>query len=112
MLRATWPTGWTNRTSTCPRSAVSSADPGQDRALASNAQEPNPARALLPARRFRTQVAALVAHYNHARYHESLDNLTPADVYFGGAEAVILEREKIQRQTIANRRLQHHLQAA
>ena len=29
-----------------------------------------------------------------------------------GAEAVILEREKIQRQTIANRRLQHHLQAA
>ena len=27
----------------CPRSAVSSADPGQDRALASNAQEPNPA---------------------------------------------------------------------
>src|SRR6202042_3113302 len=26
------------------------------------------------------QVAAFVAHYNHARYHESLDNLTPADV--------------------------------
>ena len=25
------------------------------------------------------QVAAFVAHYNHARYHESLDNLTPAD---------------------------------
>ena len=33
------------------------------------------------------QVAAFVAHYNHARYHESLDNLTPADVYFGRAEA-------------------------
>jgi putative transposase len=26
------------------------------------------------------QVAAFVAHYNHVRYHESLDNLTPADV--------------------------------
>ena len=25
------------------------------------------------------KVAAFVAHYNHARYHESLDNLTPAD---------------------------------
>ena len=29
------------------------------------------------------QVAAFVAHHNHARYHESLANLTPADVYFG-----------------------------
>jgi putative transposase len=53
-----------------------------------------------------------VAHYNHARYHESLDNLTPADVYFGRAEAVLLERERIKRQTFANRRLQHHLHAA
>ena len=53
-----------------------------------------------------------VAHYNHARYHESLDNLTPADVYFGRAETVLLERERIKRQTIANRRLQHQLRAA
>ena len=58
------------------------------------------------------QVAAFVAHYNHARYHESLDNLTPADVYFGRAEAVLLERKRIKRQTIANRRLQHQLHAA
>src|ERR1700735_5264447 len=29
------------------------------------------------------QVAAFVERYNHARYHESLANLTPADVYFG-----------------------------
>ena len=59
------------------------------------------------------QVAAFVAHYNHARYiTESLDNLTPADVYFERAEAVLLERERIKRRTIANRRLQHHLHAA
>jgi len=58
------------------------------------------------------QVAAFVEHYNHARYHESLDNLAPADVYFGRAERILLEREKIKRQTIANRRLQHRLQAA
>ena len=51
-------------------------------------------------------------HYNHARYHESLGNLTPADVYFGRAEAILLERERIKRQTIANRRLQHQLRAA
>ena len=58
------------------------------------------------------QVAAFVEHYNHARYHESLGNLTPADVYFGRGQTILLERERIKRQTIANRRLQHHAQAA
>jgi putative transposase len=55
------------------------------------------------------QVAAFVVLCNHARYHVSLDNLTPADLYFGRAEAVLLERERIKRETIANRRLQHQL---
>jgi transposase InsO family protein len=32
------------------------------------------------------RVAAFVEHYNHARAHESLGNLTPADVYFGRSE--------------------------
>ena len=58
------------------------------------------------------QGAAFVAQYNHARHHESLANLTPADVYFGRAETILLERQRIKRQTIANRRLQHHLHAA
>ena len=57
------------------------------------------------------QVAAFVEHYNHGRYHESLGNLTPADVYFGRGETILLERERIKRQTIANRRLQHHVRA-
>ena len=52
------------------------------------------------------QIGAFVEHYNHARYHESLDNLTPADVYFGRAQTILLERERIKRQTIAHRRLQ------
>jgi putative transposase len=38
----------------CPRRSASSADPGQDRALASDAQEPHPAGELLPAGRPRT----------------------------------------------------------
>ncbi len=58
------------------------------------------------------QIDAFVAHYNHVRYHESLDNLTPADVYFGRAETILTERQRIKRATIANRRLQHQLQAA
>ena len=38
----------------------------------------------------------VVDHYNHRRYHESLSNLTPADVYFGRAQTILLEREKDQ----------------
>ena len=58
------------------------------------------------------QIDAFVVHYNHVRYHESIDNLTPADVYFGRAETILAERHRIKRATIANRRLQHRLQAA
>jgi transposase InsO family protein len=38
-------------------------------------------------------VTDFVDHYNHRRHHESLDNLTPADVYFGRG-ARILERRQ------------------
>lgn len=38
------------------------------------------------------QIGAFVEHYNHSRYHESNDNLTPADVYFGRAEPILTER--------------------
>jgi putative transposase len=58
------------------------------------------------------RVGAFVEHYNHHRYHESLDNLTPADAYLGRGEAILLERERIKRQTLASRRLHHHAQAA
>jgi putative transposase len=58
------------------------------------------------------QVGAFVEHYNHARAHESLSNLAPADVYFGRGEAILLERGRIKRQTLASRRLHHHAQAA
>jgi putative transposase len=53
-----------------------------------------------------------VDHYNHRRYHESLKNLTPADVYFGRGPTILLKRERIKRETITQRRLQHRLKAA
>ena len=58
------------------------------------------------------QIAAFVADYNHLRYHESIANLTPADVYFGRGQTLLIERQRIKRQTIANRRLLHRRQAA
>ena len=58
------------------------------------------------------QIEAFVEHYNHRRYHESLSNVTPADAYFGRAETIIKQRERIKRQTIEHRRLQHRKLAA
>ncbi len=60
----------------------------------------------------KAQIEAFVAHYNHHRYHESLNNLTPADVYFGRGQTILLERERIKRKTIEQRRLQHRKRAA
>ena len=58
------------------------------------------------------QVGAFVDHYNHRRYHESLNNLTPADVYFGRDRAIIDRRRRIKQRTIEQRRLAHQLSAA
>ena len=58
------------------------------------------------------QIGDFVGNYNHRRYHESLGNLTPADVYFGRGQTILLERERIKRHTFEKRRLQHHRQAA
>jgi putative transposase len=52
-------------------------------------------------------IGEFVEHYNNRRYHESLDNLTPADVYFGRAPAILKRRETIKRKTIEQRRRLH-----
>ena len=52
-------------------------------------------------------VADFVDHYNHRRYHESLDNLTPADVYFGRGQCILDTRKEIKRKTIEQRRRKH-----
>ena len=45
-----------------------------------------------------------VHYYNHYRYHESLDNVTPANVYWGRREQILKQREKIKQQTMAKRK--------
>ena len=53
------------------------------------------------------ELASFVEYYNHQRYHEALDNMVPADVYFGRQKEVLSRREEIKRQTLAKRRLQN-----
>ena len=60
----------------------------------------------------RQQIDAFVDQYNHRRYHESLQNLTPADVYFGRGQTILQQRERIKRKTIETRRLLHRKSAA
>ena len=45
-----------------------------------------------------------VEYYNTKRYHESLDNLTPEDVYLGRGEQILKLRQEIKEKTIRQRR--------
>lgn len=52
-------------------------------------------------------IEQFVTHYNTWRYHESLNNLTPEDVYLGRGQAILNEREKIKHATMESRRRLH-----
>jgi len=49
-----------------------------------------------------------VLHYNHERFHEALNNLTPADVFYGRGEVILELREMIKRNTLAMRKQIHY----
>lgn len=53
---------------------------------------------------------SFVHHYNYHRYHESLNNVTPADVYFGKREQILKRREKMKQQSIMQRRKTYRLE--
>ena len=52
-------------------------------------------------------IGDFVAYYNNERYHEALDNVTPADTYFGRQHAVVSEREKIKKHTMRKRKKEY-----
>ncbi len=58
------------------------------------------------------QIETFVDHYNHQCYHESINNLTPADVYFGRGPTILLKIERIKQNTLETRCLQHRKNAA
>jgi putative transposase len=48
-----------------------------------------------------------VHYYNTRRYHESLHNLTPHDVYFGTGQYMLKKRQRIKLKTVQQRRALH-----
>jgi len=55
-----------------------------------------------------TELGRFVDYYNNHRYHESLNNLTPADVYYDRGESILKQRRLIKENTIALRRQLHY----
>ena len=54
-------------------------------------------------------IATFIDHYNNHRYHEALDNVTPADMYFGRSQHILAQRAALKRRTLALRRAQYLL---
>ncbi len=52
-------------------------------------------------------IEAFVSYYNTTRYHESLNNLTPQDVWLGRGNAILEQRQKIKEKTLKLRKLLH-----
>ena len=56
-------------------------------------------------------IAEWVDHYNHERYHESLDNVTPAAVYEGRRNEILDQRAVVKIRTLTQRKV-HNLRLA
>ena len=50
------------------------------------------------------ELERFVGYYNNHRYHESLNNVTPADVYFGRARKIEDKRKEIKWRTLRQRK--------
>ncbi len=50
------------------------------------------------------RLTEFVDYYNNRRYHESLQNLTPADVYFRRGARILKQRKIIKQKTMMKRK--------
>ncbi len=57
-------------------------------------------------------IGAFVEYCTNQRSHESLNDVTPADVYVGRDTTILRVRKRIKKQTIRQHCLQHQKQAA
>jgi hypothetical protein len=49
-----------------------------------------------------------ISYYNHERYHESLNNLTPANVFYGRDREILEQRKQIKTNTMSMRRKMYY----
>jgi transposase InsO family protein len=52
----------------------------------------------------RYRIKEFVEYYNYHRYHESLDNLTPADIYYGKRKERLIQRKMCKLITLKKRK--------
>ena len=49
-------------------------------------------------------ISAFVEYYNHKRYHESINKLTPADVFYGRSQRILNRRKRVKTKTLRDRK--------
>jgi transposase InsO family protein len=52
----------------------------------------------------KNEIGKFIDFYNKVRYHESLGNVTPDDVYFGRKESVLIKRQGLKKETLNRRK--------
>lgn len=58
------------------------------------------------------RIEEFVTYYNTRRYHESLNNLTPEDVWLGRGQSILEQRRKIKEKTMKLRKQLHQQKIA
>ncbi len=53
----------------------------------------------------KAEIGRFISKYNKSRYHESLGNVTPDDVFYGRRDKIVKERKQKQRSTLMRRKI-------
>jgi len=56
------------------------------------------------------EIALFIEYYNNERCEDSLDNVTPADVWYGRQHEIIARREQLKQRTLKARKRYNLLQ--